>query len=421
MVSSIPKPLATLDREVGRRVDRLRSSQALSSPVHDERVAARIGAVLGLCFVICFVTGVVSHLHQHPVAWLPLGPNPSWGYRLNQGLHVATGLACVPLLLAKLFAVYPNLLAWPPVRGALHALERTSVGLLVGAALFQVSTGVMNIFQWYPWGFGFTTVHWIVAWVAIGSVVLHVAVHLPAIRRGLATRTDAGPVRRSSAVTESTESTETAGPRSPAAIADAGRTRRGFLVGTGLTVVAVTVGTIGQTVAPLGSLAVLAPRRPDIGPQGLPVNRSSAQAGVGTSALDPTWSLELVGPDGSTRRLARAALLALPQHQAVLPVACVEGWSASARWGGVRIADLVALSGGGTGTAVSVTSLEQRGAYRRTELPAAYAAHPDSLLALRLGDEDLDLEHGFPARIIAPNRPGVLQTKWVARLEVSRG
>ena len=29
------------------------------------------------------------------------------------------------------------------------------------------------------------------------------------------------------------------------------------------------------------------------------------------------------------------------------------------------------------------------------------------------------LDHGFPARVIAPNRPGVLQTKWVTRLEVA--
>ncbi|WP_286216957.1 molybdopterin-dependent oxidoreductase [Paraoerskovia sediminicola] len=28
------------------------------------------------------------------------------------------------------------------------------------------------------------------------------------------------------------------------------------------------------------------------------------------------------------------------------------------------------------------------------------------------------MDHGFPARIIAPNRPGVLQTKWVTRMAV---
>jgi DMSO/TMAO reductase YedYZ molybdopterin-dependent catalytic subunit len=30
---------------------------------------------------------------------------------------------------------------------------------------------------------------------------------------------------------------------------------------------------------------------------------------------------------------------------------------------------------------------------------------------------DLSLDHGFPARIIVPNLPGVHNTKWVARLE----
>jgi len=67
---------------------------------------------------------------------------------------------------------------------------------------------------------------------------------------------------------------------------------------------------------------------------------------------------------------------------------------------------------------VAVTSLQERGGYRASELPAAYVRDPDTLLALRLKGEDLHLEHGFPARIMAPNRPGVLQTKWVARMEV---
>ena len=105
----------------------------------------------------------------------------------------------------------------------------------------------------------------------------------------------------------------------------------------------------------------------------------------------------------------------------MLPIACVEGWSDSARWGGVRFADLVRMAGGDDGCEVVVTSLEERGAYRTTTMPPAYARHPDTLLALRIDGEDLHLEHGFPARVIAPNRPGVLQTKWVARLEVRRG
>ncbi len=386
----------TLMRRVGDQVEQLHE-RVPDSPVQDERVAARLGVALAVAFGTCFLTGIVSHLHQHPVSWLPLGPDPAWAYRLNQGLHVAAGLACVPLLLAKLFSVYRQLFEWPPVRGAVHAVERGSVAVLIGSALFQVSTGVMNVFQWYPWGFGFTRVHWAVAWVAVGSIVLHVAVQLPAIRRGLGRGADADR------------------PDDPDS-----RSRRGFLVGTGLTVAGITLATVGQTLRPLGPLAVLAPRRPDVGPQGLPVNRTSAQARVRDLALAPDWELEIVGPAG-TSRLTRAELGALDQHEAVLPIACVEGWSDSARWGGVRFADLVRMAGGDDGCEVVVTSLEERGAYRTSTMPPAYARHPDTLLALQIDGEDLHLEHGFPARVIAPNRPGVLQTKWVARLEVRRG
>ena len=56
--------------------------------------------------------------------------------------------------------------------------------------------------------------------------------------------------------------------------------------------------------------------------------------------------------------------------------------------------------------------------YRLSVLPGEHTKDPLTLLALRLNGEVLDLDHGYPARIIAPSRPGVLQTKWVSRLEV---
>jgi DMSO/TMAO reductase YedYZ molybdopterin-dependent catalytic subunit len=48
----------------------------------------------------------------------------------------------------------------------------------------------------------------------------------------------------------------------------------------------------------------------------------------------------------------------------------------------------------------------------------AQLADPDTLLALELNGEPLDLDHGFPVRLIGPNRPGVQQTKWVGRVVV---
>ena len=41
------------------------------SPLRDERLAAWLGASLGILFSTCFVTGLFSHLHQHPLSWLP--------------------------------------------------------------------------------------------------------------------------------------------------------------------------------------------------------------------------------------------------------------------------------------------------------------------------------------------------------------
>ncbi|MEX0791258.1 MAG: molybdopterin-dependent oxidoreductase [Actinomycetota bacterium] len=48
-----------------------------------------------------------------------------------------------------------------------------------------------------------------------------------------------------------------------------------------------------------------------------------------------------------------------------------------------------------------------------------HAADPDTLVALEVNGEPLHLEHGYPARIMGPNRPGVMQTKWLAKLVVS--
>jgi DMSO/TMAO reductase YedYZ molybdopterin-dependent catalytic subunit len=51
-------------------------------------------------------------------------------------------------------------------------------------------------------------------------------------------------------------------------------------------------------------------------------------------------------------------------------------------------------------------------------VPPAHTRDPLTLIALRLNGAVLHVDHGYPARLIAPNRPGVLQTKWVGRLTV---
>ncbi|MBA2624897.1 MAG: molybdopterin-dependent oxidoreductase, partial [Acidimicrobiia bacterium] len=44
---------------------------------------------------------------------------------------------------------------------------------------------------------------------------------------------------------------------------------------------------------------------------------------------------------------------------------------------------------------------------------------PDTLLALEIDGEELHIDHGYPVRLISPNRPGVQQTKWVSKIVVA--
>lgn len=364
---------------------------AFSSRLHDPVVTALVGRWLGIAFLTCFVTGLISHVLQQPPSWLVLPSRPVWGYRLSQGIHVTTGLAAIPLLLAKLWTVYPRLFAWPPATSLLCALERLSLLVLVPSALLEVATGVANVAQWYPWPFFFPTMHFWLGWITVGALLVHVATKAPVILDAL---------RR---------------PRAAEPAGD-GMSRRGFMTAVGAAVGVVTLTTAGQTVWPLRHLTVLVPRRPAVGPQGLPVNRTAAEAGVEQQATADGFRLEVRGPRPYT--LSLAELRAMPQHQSELPITCVEGWSASARWGGVRLADLLDAAGAPPDASARVVSLEQSGIYNDSEVGADHARDPLTLLALDLEGEPLALDHGFPCRLIAPNRPGVLQTKWVTRLEV---
>lgn len=365
------------------------------SRLHDERTAAVLGIALGVTFSICFLTGLLSHLIQYPPAWFRWPPRPAGLYRLTQGVHVATGIASIPLLLGKLWVVYPHFWTWPPVRSVLHLIERVSLLPLVGGSIFLLFSGVANIGLWYPWRFFFPAGHYSAAWITIGALIVHIGAKATLTRKVL--------------------SRGGAEPQAPGE----GLTRRGFLGVIGSTSGLLTLLTVGQTFRPLSSLAILAPRRPNVGPQDLPVNKTAASARITAAAIGPAYRLSLTGEVTQPLSFSLDELRALPQHEATLPIACVEGWSASARWRGVRVADLLDRCGAAEDATVSVESLQPTGLYRRSELNALQARDPDTLLALEINGEPLHIDHGFPVRLIGPNRPGVQQTKWVTRLVVS--
>ncbi|GAB0108385.1 molybdopterin-dependent oxidoreductase [Nocardia sp. JMUB6875] len=366
------------------------------SPARSTAVAARVGIALGVGIAILFVTGLISHFIQHPPDWFWWPAHPVWLYRVTQGTHVTVGVMMIPLLLVKLWSVYPRFFLKPSVRRALpELLERASVAVLIGAVLFQIVTGLFNTAQFYPWKFFFTTTHHAMAYVAFGAVVVHLAVKLPVVRQALSR-----PV---------SEEPELEGQ------ARAGVSRRALLVAAGLGTVVAGLAVAGQSVPFLRWVSLLAPRSGE-GPQGVPINRTAAAAAVTETARSPQYALA-VKVGGRERGFSRADLEALPQYESILPIACVEGWSATGHWSGVRLRDLLAQVGEYGGGDVRFVSLETTGIYGSSVLPHDFVVDASTLIALRLNGEELALDHGYPCRLIAPNRPGVLQTKWLKSIE----
>ncbi|WP_432192683.1 molybdopterin-dependent oxidoreductase [Streptomyces sp. bgisy027] len=391
------------------------------SPLRGPWLTSVLGVVLLGGITVLFVTGLVSYAAYNP----DLSPvndktpdkgilgfylfswptDPHWLYRLNQGIHVTLGIALIPVLLAKLWSVVPRLFTLPPARSLAHALERLSLLLLVGGALFEFVTGVLNVQLDYIFPGSFYTLHFYGAWVFIAAFVAHAVLKTPMALRNLR---------------QLREEQNDLVPPSPAEPTVSRRGALWFVGGGSLLLFGTTVGQNFD--GPLRRTALLAPHggaEPGSGPGGFQINKTAAYAGIREAdTSEEVWRLVVVGRDGHTVRLTRADLLAMPLHSAALPIACVEGWSTSDQWWrGVRLRDLARLVGPDEDPPdVLVESLQQRGAFRRAALRANQVADSRSLLALFVNGEDLTPDHGYPARVIVPAAPGVLNTKWVARL-----
>jgi DMSO/TMAO reductase YedYZ molybdopterin-dependent catalytic subunit len=408
-----------------RRVPRWRS------PLRGPWLTSVLGSVLLVALPVVTITGLLSYIAYGPqfgqaipggVGWLKLPTfdwpaDPSWLYRLNQGLHVGLGLILIPVVVAKLWSVIPRLFAWPPSRSIAQLLERVSLLMLVGGILFEIITGVLNIQYDYIFGFSFYTAHYYGAWVFIAGFVIHISIKIPRMWAGLRSMPMRNVLRTSREDTRAEryepDGLVAAEPR-PATIS-----RRGALAVVGGGALFVAVITAGQTIGGFTrQAALLLPRglSRGTGPNDFAVNRTAAAARITPELTGERWRLTLTGGPRPVV-LDRASLSALTQHTARLPIACVEGWSTTEAWTGVPLRDLARLAGVPEPKSAFVRSVEPRGGFNRATLQANQVMHPDSLLALRVNDADLSPDHGFPARIVVPALPGVHNTKWVGSID----
>jgi DMSO/TMAO reductase YedYZ molybdopterin-dependent catalytic subunit len=461
-------PLRPLARRTAQRLDRLRrglvsSSRAAAqyvrrqldrlprpdelpgpfrpsswrSPIRGPWLTSVLGLVLLAGAPVLFATGLLSYAAYNPdlsylndqtpgKGWLGFylfswSAHPAWLYRLNQGVHVTLGLMLVPILLAKLWSVLPKLFQWPPLRNPAHALERLSLFLLVGGAVFEFATGIINIQQWYVFPGSFYTLHFYGAWVFIAALVTHTGLKTPTVIRTLRAGGLLRELRTDTAHTRP-EPPDASGLVSPAP-ATPTISRRGALAFAGAGSVLLLVLSAGQSIGgPLRRTAVLAPHGQDVGsgPNDFQINVTADQAGIKPFETGENWRLTVsrAGPSAAPPvSLTRAELLAMPQHTARLSINCVEGWSTGGQsWTGIRLSDLARLAGADRHANLLVESLEHGGSFRHAVLSSAQIMNPGSLLALRVNGADLSADHGYPARVIVPAAPGVHNTKWVTCL-----
>ena len=169
-----------------------------------------------------------------------------------------------------------------------------------------------------------------------------------------------------------------------------------------------------------------------------------------TPRLDTaTWRLELLG-DGleRPRTLTFDYLAGLPRHTVDCVLECAGnhrtlfesvmgedlsrradvtitrwhlGGVGMARWGGVRLADVLALAGVKDAAAhvmpvgLDITREEDEDGVR-VPLPRDKALDPDTIIAFTMNGQPLPPDHGFPARLIVPGWVGTYSIKWLGRI-----
>ncbi len=128
------------------------------------------------------------------------------------------------------------------------------------------------------------------------------------------------------------------------------------------------------------------------------------------------YKLELAGMIREKKPWTLPELYALPQVSQITRHICVEGWSAIGSWRGVRFSDFLARIGADT-TAKYVGFQCADDYYGSIDM--ATALHPQTIIALRYGDELLPPKYGYPMKIRIPTKLGFKNPKHIAAIFVT--
>ena len=129
--------------------------------------------------------------------------------------------------------------------------------------------------------------------------------------------------------------------------------------------------------------------------------------------IDPaSWRL-VVRTATEARAWTYAELLAF-DDQVRATLDCTGGFYSTQDWSGVWLSRLLPQPQEGRGSPASIHVQSRTGYDRRFSIESAGRL----LIATRLGGQPLDPGHGFPVRVVAPDRRGYWWVKWVTAIAI---
>jgi DMSO/TMAO reductase YedYZ molybdopterin-dependent catalytic subunit len=153
------------------------------------------------------------------------------------------------------------------------------------------------------------------------------------------------------------------------------------------------------------------------GEQLTPIAQQRNNAIKGTQYIDrESYRLQVDGLVENPRNFTYDEITGLPQTSKVIDLNCVEGWSFTAKWTGVKIAEIFEKTGA-MENATTVIFYSADG--YSTSLNKDYLLENDIILAYKLNDVTLPPERGFPLQLVAEDKYGYKWAKWIVRIELS--
>jgi len=127
----------------------------------------------------------------------------------------------------------------------------------------------------------------------------------------------------------------------------------------------------------------------------------------------PGWRLKIGGNVERPAELTLDQLMQLSRTDLRIEHHCVEGWSATADWHGVQLAEVARMVGARPGDYVEFRSFDD-GYWSSWDRDSAL--HPQTLLAYGMNGHPLAPEHGAPVRLYGGLKLGYKQVKYLTEV-----